>query len=94
MVVSRRLKAMRFQHLRRLRNDWLGDENGAGLRHALYPGRDIDRLAEIVLALVQHHCQARPLVDADLEAEAEDAGSLQKVSETEIRFVGQGIIMM
>jgi hypothetical protein len=33
-------------------------------------------------------------VDADLEAEAEDAGSLQKVSETEIRFVGRGIIMM
>ena len=48
--MSRRLKAMRFQHLRRLRNDWLGDENGAGLRHALHPGRDIDRLAEIVLA--------------------------------------------
>src|ERR1700743_3012729 len=35
-------------------------------RQALHPCRDIDGLAEIVLALVQHHRKTRPFMDSDL----------------------------
>src|SRR5258708_2042614 len=52
---------------RRRIDDRAGDVDLLRGRQALHPGCDIDGLAEIILPLVEHHRQARALVDSDLD---------------------------
>src|SRR5579871_3331943 len=53
----------------RLLDHAAGRMNRSRGREPLNPRRDVDGLAEIILALVEHHREARPLVNADLDHE-------------------------
>ena len=48
-------------------DDWPSRENRARGGKALNTRSDIHRLAEIVLPIVHHHCEAWSLVDSDLQ---------------------------
>src|ERR1051326_6848230 len=53
-----------------------GDMHGVRDRQSLHPRGDIDGLAEIVLALVEHHREAWPFMNADLDDEVLPAALL------------------
>ena len=50
-------------------DDRLRRQDRVGLRQALHAGGDVDRLAEIILPVVEHHREARTLVEPDVERE-------------------------